>query len=179
MLFSPRCFSCQGKAASRALRLGLALARCATPIRGANLRAINFADEFPLLSMAFPPRCAPSQCNDPTQLVKEQLPPPPSPARRRSALRRPTGTSGSPRQNLTRSQQSLDGPSISSRSRNLRRPKSWPPSPPTKVRSPPATSRSLSEAEASVPVLLRGLFPGSFGSGSAFHMTHLLFAALL
>ena len=45
-----------------------------------------------------------------------------------------------------------DGPWISSRFRRVRRPKSWPPSPPTKARSPPATSRSLNEAEASVPV---------------------------
>jgi hemoglobin len=45
-----------------------------------------------------------------------------------------------------------DGPWISSRSRSVRRPKSWPPSPPTKARSPSATSRSLSEPKASVPV---------------------------
>jgi hemoglobin len=36
----------------------------------------------------------------------------------------------------------------SSRSRSARRPKSWQPSPPTKTRSPPATSRPLSAAEA-------------------------------
>ena len=77
---------------------------------------------------------------------------PRSPARRRSALRRPTETCGSPRKNLMRLQRSSDGPWISSRSRSLRKPKSWPPSPPTKARSPPAKSRSLSEAEASVSV---------------------------
>ena len=54
MLLFPRRFSCQGKAAIRALKLGFALARCDAPIRGANLRATNVADEFPLLSMAFP-----------------------------------------------------------------------------------------------------------------------------
>jgi hypothetical protein len=54
MLLSPRCFSFQGKAAIRALKLGLALERCDAPIRGANLRAINVADEFRLASMAFP-----------------------------------------------------------------------------------------------------------------------------
>ena len=54
MFSFPRCFSCQGKAAIRALKLGLALARCATPIRLANLRAIDVAEKFPLLSMAFP-----------------------------------------------------------------------------------------------------------------------------
>jgi hypothetical protein len=54
ILIFPRCFSCQGNAAIRALKLGFALARCATPIRGANRRAINVADEFSLLSMAFP-----------------------------------------------------------------------------------------------------------------------------
>jgi Arginase family len=37
----------------------------------------------------------------------------------------------------------------SSRSRSARRPKSWQPSLPTKTRSPPATSRALSAAEAS------------------------------
>ena len=51
---SPRCFSCQGKAASRALKLGFPLARCATRSRGGNRRAINVAVEFSLLSMAFP-----------------------------------------------------------------------------------------------------------------------------
>jgi hemoglobin len=37
---------------------------------------------------------------------------------------------------------------ISSISRSVRRPKSWQPSPLTKTRSPPATSKNLSEAEA-------------------------------
>ena len=68
------------------------------------------------------------------------------PDTRRSALRRPTGTSGSPRQNLMRSQRSSDGSWISLRSRSVRRPKSWQPSPLTKARLPPAMSRILSEA---------------------------------
>jgi hemoglobin len=51
-------------------------------------------------------------------------------------------------QNSMRSQRSSDGPSTSSRSRSARRPKSWRPSPPTKTRSPPATSPP-SGAEAS------------------------------
>ena len=46
--------------------------------------------------------------------------------------------------NSTRWQRNSDGPWTSSRSRSARRPKSWPPSPPTKTRSPPA----LSAAEA-------------------------------
>jgi hemoglobin len=50
-------------------------------------------------------------------------------------------------QNSMRSQLSSDGPLASSRSRSPRRPKSWQPSPPTKTRSPPATSRPLSAAE--------------------------------
>jgi hypothetical protein len=71
---------------------------------------------------------------------------PPSPARLRSALRRPTGTSGSHPQNSMRSQRNSDGPWISSRSRSMRRVKSWQPSPPTKTRSPPATSLSAAKA---------------------------------
>jgi hypothetical protein len=55
---------------------------------------------------------------------------PPSPARRHSALRRPTAISGSPRQNSMRSQPNLDGRWTSARSRNARRPKSWQPLPP-------------------------------------------------
>lgn len=51
MSLFPRRFSCQGKAAIRALKLGFAVVRRPTPIRGVNLRAINVADEFPLLSM--------------------------------------------------------------------------------------------------------------------------------
>ena len=47
-----------------------------------------------------------------------------------SALRRPTGSSGSPPQNSTRSQPSSAGPSTPSRSLSARRPKSWLPSPP-------------------------------------------------
>src|SRR3954470_15417106 len=46
-----------------------------------------------------------------------------------------------------RSQQSLDGLSISTKFRSLRRAKSWPPSPPTKARSPPATSGLISQAD--------------------------------
>jgi hemoglobin len=63
---------------------------------------------------------------------------------------------GSPRKNLMRSQRSSDGPWISSRSRSLRRPKSWPPSPPTRARSPLGTSRTLSEVEASYVPVNRG-----------------------
>jgi hypothetical protein len=74
---------------------------------------------------------------------------PPSPARRRSGLRRPIRTCGSRRQNSMKSQRNSDGPWTSSRSPSLRRPKSWQPSLPTKTRSPPATSRPLSAAEAS------------------------------
>jgi hypothetical protein len=81
---------------------------------------------------------------------------PPSPARRGSALRRLTGNSGSPRQNLMRSQRSSDGPWVSSRSRSVRRPKSWPPSPPTRARSPPGTSRTLSVVEASCEASAQG-----------------------
>jgi hypothetical protein len=57
----------------------------------------------------------------------------PSPARRRSALRRPTAISGSPRQDSMRSQPNLDGLWTSPRSRNTRRPKSWQPVPPTRT----------------------------------------------
>jgi hypothetical protein len=53
MFSSPGCFSCQGKAAIRALKLDLELERCDAPIRAANLRAISLADEFRLASMAF------------------------------------------------------------------------------------------------------------------------------
>ena len=56
---------------------------------------------------------------------------------------------GSPPQNSMRSQRNSDGPWTSPRSRSARRPKSWQPSPPTKTRSPPATSRPPSAAEAS------------------------------
>ena len=60
---------------------------------------------------------------------------PPSPVRDRLALRRPTATSGSHRQNSMRSQRNSGGPWTSSRSRSVRRPKSWRPSPPTKYES--------------------------------------------
>jgi hemoglobin len=50
---------------------------------------------------------------------------PPSPARRRWALKRPIRTSASPPQNLMRSQQNSDGPWTSSRSPSARRAKSW------------------------------------------------------
>jgi hypothetical protein len=53
MPLSPRGFSCQGKAAIRAHKFGIARARCDAPIRGANPRAINVADDFFLASMAF------------------------------------------------------------------------------------------------------------------------------
>ena len=72
MLLSPRCFSFQGKAAIRALKLGLVLERCDAPIRGANLRAINVADESRLASMAFPSLRRVSMQRS-TQLVNERL----------------------------------------------------------------------------------------------------------
>jgi hemoglobin len=46
-------------------------------------------------------------------------------------------------------QRNSDGPWMSSRSRSARRLKSWQPSPPTKTRSPPATSRPISAANLS------------------------------
>ena len=52
-------------------------------------------------------------------------------------------------QNLMRSHRNSDGPWTSSRSRSPRRAKSWQPSQPTRTRSPPATSRPPSAAEAS------------------------------
>src|SRR5262249_8491036 len=73
---------------------------------------------------------------------------PPSPARRRSVSRRPIGTSASPPQNLMRLQQNPDGAWTLPRSRSARRPKSWQPSPPTRTRSPPDTSRPPSPVEA-------------------------------
>ena len=73
---------------------------------------------------------------------------PPGPARSHSALRRPTGTSGSHPQNSMRSRRNSDGRWTSSSSRSARRPKSWQPSPPTKTRSPPAMSRPPSPGEA-------------------------------
>jgi hypothetical protein len=56
--------------------------------------------------------------------------------------------SESPPRNSMRSQRNSDGPWTSSRSRSPRRPKSWQPSPPTKTRSPQATSLPLSAARA-------------------------------
>ena len=96
------------------------------------------------------------RCGSATFRVGRTSSRPPSPARRGSALKRPTGTCGSPRKNLMRSQRSSDGPWISSRSRSVRRPKSWPPSPPTRARSPLGTSRTLSEVEACPVPLNRG-----------------------
>ena len=64
--------------------------------------------------------------------------PPPSPARRRSALRQPTGICGFPLPNSMRWQQSSGARSTSSRCRRGRRTKSWQPSPPTKARLPQA-----------------------------------------
>ena len=65
---------------------------------------------------------------------------PPSPVKRRLALKRPIGTSAFPPQNLMKSQQNSDERWTSPRSRGARRPRSWQPSPPTRRRSPPATS---------------------------------------
>ena len=79
------------------------------------------------------------RCGSATFRVGPSSSRPPSPARRRSALRRPIGTFASPPQNLMRSQQSSDGPWTSPRSQSARKPKSWQPSPPTRTRSPPAT----------------------------------------
>jgi hypothetical protein len=73
---------------------------------------------------------------------------PPSPARRRWGSRRPIGTCASPPQNLMRSQQNSDGAWTSPRFQSARRPKSWQPSPTTRRRSPPATSRPPSPTEA-------------------------------
>jgi hypothetical protein len=67
------------------------------------------------------------------------------------ALRRRIGTYASPPQNLMRSQQNSDGAWTLPRSRSARRPKSYQPSPPTRTRSPPATSPP-SRAEVSPPV---------------------------
>ena len=70
---------------------------------------------------------------------------PPSPVRRRSDLRRPTGTSRSLPQNSMRSQLNSVGPWTSLRSRRAKRAKSWQPSLPTKKRSPLATLLSTVE----------------------------------
>ena len=86
-----------------------------------------------------------------------------SPVRRRLALRKLTGISGSPPQNLMRSQRSLGGPWTSPGSRNARRTKSWRPSPPTKMRSPPATPLSAAEAACVPPV-----YPASQSWGGDF-----------
>jgi hypothetical protein len=71
---------------------------------------------------------------------------PPSPARRRSALRRLTGTSGSPQQNSEEVAAELGRTLDFVKVPSARMPKSWQPSPPTKTRSLPATS-ALSAAE--------------------------------
>ena len=65
-------------------------------------------------------------------------------------LEEATGTFEFPPQNLMKSQQNSDGPWTSSRSRSARSPKFWQPSPPTRTRSPPATSRPPSCAETSL-----------------------------
>jgi len=78
---------------------------------------------------------------------------PPSPARLRLVLRKPIGTSAFLPQNSMRSQQNSDGPWTSPRCRSARRPKSWQLSPPTRMRSPLATSQST--AETSLVVLGR------------------------
>jgi hypothetical protein len=62
MLKFSRCFLSQGKAAIRALKLGLGLERWDVLSCGADLRAISVADEFRLASMAFP-HCVAFQCN--------------------------------------------------------------------------------------------------------------------
>ena len=64
----------------------------------------------------------------------------PGPAPRHLALRKPTATSGSPRQNSMRLQQNSDERWISPRCRSARRVKFWQPSPLTKTRSPPVTA---------------------------------------
>jgi hypothetical protein len=72
MFLSPRCFSFQGKAAMRALKLGLAVARCDARLGEMDLRAINVVDEFPPASMTFPSlRSVPTQRS--AQLVNEHL----------------------------------------------------------------------------------------------------------
>ena len=88
-------------------------------------------------------------CGSPRSPVAPSSSPPPSLARLRLASRRPTATSKSPPQNSMRSPRNSDGASILPRSPSRRRPKSWRPSRPTKTRSPLATSRPLSAAEAS------------------------------
>jgi hypothetical protein len=80
-------------------------------------------------------------------VVKNPIPR--SPAQRRLALRRPIGAFGSPLRNSMRSQRNLDGPWTSLRSRSVKGVKFWQPSPLTRTRSPPATSRPLSAAEVS------------------------------
>ena len=98
----------------------------------------------------------------------------PSPARRRSALKRHIGTSGSRPQNSMRSQRNSGGPWTSSRSRSARRLKSWQRSPPTKTKSLLDTSRPLSEFRLSKKCLASArkltsyevrLWPGKNDSG--------------
>jgi hypothetical protein len=74
------------------------------------------------------------------------------PARPHSAWRRPTVTSGSLLRNSMRLQQNSDGPWMSSRSRSARRPKSWLPSPLTRMRS----RRAMSEAKTRLAVRRSG-----------------------
>jgi hypothetical protein len=89
------------------------------------------------------------RCGSATFRVGRSISRPPSPARHRSALRRPTATSGSRPQSSMRSQRSSGGPLTFSRCRSPRRVKSWQPLLPTKTRSPRATSRARSAADAS------------------------------
>ena len=62
---------------------------------------------------------------------------------------------GSRPQNLTRLQRNSDGPWRSSRSRNPRRTKFLPPSPPTKARLPPATATPDRMSDAARPGIVR------------------------
>src|SRR5947209_7901511 len=76
--------------------------------------------------------------------------PPPNPARRHSALRKRIATCEFHLRSSMRLQRNLGGPWTSQRFRNPRRPKSWPPSLPTRTRSPRVTSRSPNAASAAV-----------------------------
>ena len=59
--------------------------------------------------------------------------------------------------------QNSDGPWTSPRFRSARSPKSWQPSPPTRMRSPPATSRPPSPADAILSFLVWRSRPASAG----------------
>jgi len=103
------------------------------------------------------------RCGSATFRVGPSSTRPPSPVRRRSALRKPIGTSASLPPNLMRSQQNSDGPWTSPRFRSARSPKSWQPSPPTRMKSPPATSRPPSPADAILSFLVWRSRPASAG----------------